>query len=548
MEEDDIEVHYCERCGDEKEDENDPYCSCVTCEICDRKFVNYLQCSCCYECYEAECICCEECGGHGDGCECMGRFGHSAIPGWEQRGTVIRSAFNQLRTWQETWPEINPSVDPVMVAADFYMLEAISAGVFYPPDTKLPKADDVDVEEFFERFEIKPKSPKRKKILAAREAAIASVPGAKLSLLQARAELLLTDHVNRHIENFRAYAHMACAGEVRHHQAIGGSILSSQRDKAWAGWREVFEKVGPLAVADVTDLFMEFEEDGYGGPPWADCSDALYQFEAKELGPNEEINRRMFMDRIWTLEHNNGSFLNKIGWATYNKPKTDLNGMYVLLDAHAANPPGFDILYAHASNRVQELADNWLDIYNEMTDSDVKMVDIQSFIKVCSYCFKADGHQLMCGMPKTKKSKTDISMFNNAVAYANAVHGVLVDEDGLFHPERITEVKVIINVHGNSFQIETFNFTNWEQFSKWMTPTYPFKANNAWARQSVFINVYIGAGSSDGLEALMINVTDTDGSWLDGKKVADEGYNTSFSAHDAVMEYVGMKTKGVYVG
>lgn len=439
-------------------------CRCSECEFCGAMYYD-IPCNCCDQCGNAPCTCCSEC--ECAECECS-KFGSSEIPPWEQRGIVV-SALNTTGDWNKIWEINNGEIDPIQVASDFYILEAIAAGVFYPPKEKI--VTPVDSNEFFDTFQLDPTTAKSKKLLKLREEIMDKTPLIKLGALQAQAEKELENLVDKHVLDFRNYAHMVIAGEARYHMAIGGRVLHRERSTAWAGWADVFEKVGELAIADLADLFLEFEDDGYGGPSWAACAEVLYLYESKQLGPNDSMNKRMFLDRVWTLEHNNGSFLNKLKWRVHTKPKTSLNGMRVILDAHASDPPNYPILLAHNSKPVKELVDEWSQTLSDTGRTVRITTDFDKPLKVCKWCLHHDGHVWSCRFRYSHVAASDfdeISAFHDITKWSNAQKPSSLDVNGELNENNILSMAITISKWSSSGKyISTTEEMSWGEFTQY---------------------------------------------------------------------------------
>lgn len=258
---------------------------------------------------------------------------------WVERGIQI-DATSEFTPWGEVWGYDPHEVNIVQAAADYYLLEAISAGMVGTTDgngnmvlEKLDYAGNGVSVKHHTSFKI----------------------------IMGEASELLDALTNRIAPVLIAYTHMACGGELRHHSAVGGKVLSGNRSTAWSGWKLVFEAVGTDALTDAADLFEEFGGGAFGGKPWADACRILH---AHLTG---KINARMFLDRIFNHQHNGGVFLNKVQWAgdlaknsfsvaeqLNAMPLSDMQS--VVLPAHGATPePDYPTLLAYASPEVVSL-------------------------------------------------------------------------------------------------------------------------------------------------------------------------------------------------
>lgn len=142
-------------------------------------------------------------------------------------------------------------------------------------------------------------------------------------------------------EAFYGYHYYACGKELRHHGPFS-HILSSNSAVAYG----VLMKMAQLVGAEMVNkwIWEAFSKDswsrGFGGPAWAMCANQALAYSRGQL------TKAQYIDRVWTLEHNSGAYLNKAAWDT----RGDL---YHVLQAH--NESDFNTLYLHASKEVREL-------------------------------------------------------------------------------------------------------------------------------------------------------------------------------------------------
>lgn len=150
---------------------------------------------------------------------------------------------------------------------------------------------------------------------------------------------------------FSAYLDIAVGGELRYAKSMLGDECPKQlqpfmreahladRGTAWLAWTVVRRAWGVRAL----DLAQQtFEAPGwrgaFGGEAWASAVSVL---KAHLQG---RINDRIFVDRCFSMEHNNGSILNKL-WSTRELPQ--------VLDAHGRDD--YPTLLEHASKDVKLL-------------------------------------------------------------------------------------------------------------------------------------------------------------------------------------------------
>lgn len=403
----DCEKASCECCGT---------CGVYPCECCDMCGEPQDYCTCCADCECSPCEC--DCGGCGEceSCGDSGRMGKSTKPGWVSRGHNVSNIVYD-DNWQNTWPEIDSqNFDPVIEAANFYLLEAITGGVPNGIPERPVSAHRANTAERDEELLIQlgiTSADERAKRIMARDQAIedrkATDPDFALAVLLAEAEDMFEVVVDRADATLVGYFHMACAGEARHHRAIGGTVLAGGRSRAgaWIGWRKVYEAVGPESVKDLANLLGEITGGTYGGERWEEAANILYGRITGELGPTEAINKRLFVDRAWTLQHNGGVFLNKINWRISNRKGWDLHAVQSkVLDAHASNPPNWKLLCSVADISVVEMFHRHWDAMNarreaygmDTVENPVKQVKYRIMCRHCN-SNPAAGHFLSCPAP-----------------------------------------------------------------------------------------------------------------------------------------------------
>ena len=336
-------VYICDSCGEHHDEENEAVECCITweCNFCGSTFSDSwwgsprsAAASCCV-------MGCDDCGEMGwpdwlEDHSCAGSKGMRRQLPWEARGIVVdarqpvQDKYYEQGTepWRATWGFDPESLDVVQAAADYYLLEAITAGLVGTTDGK-----------------------------GGVNGTISSHPAYRI--VRNEAQALMNSLVDVWDEVLMNYTHMAVGGELRHHQSVGGEVLSGNRDVAWVGWKQIFEAVGPDSLVDANELFLEFGGGSFGGKPWGDACLILH---ARLTG---KISRQMFLDRIFNHQHNGGNFLNKVTWAGdrrrakdyYAKDAWSLSDMtHHLLPAHGAEPePNYPILLAYASPAVRTL-------------------------------------------------------------------------------------------------------------------------------------------------------------------------------------------------
>jgi len=326
----------------------------------------------------------------------MTRYGDTpTVNGWTKTTTLTTDEDEWKQIWQEAAK--SDKVDVPRVAAEFYLLEIISAhvGISTPgvgPASELP----ITPEEFFELLNIKNPTQRQSLLQSRIERLGDSGPEEDLTALRRCAIVSMAELVDAYMPTFYEYLNLAIGGEIRHHRA-GREVLSSNRPIAWCDWQHVFEEHGVSAIQNAALLFREFPSNaGYGGEAWAQAAEILASFLDGRLGPDEATNRRLFMDRVWTLEHNNGCILNKVPWI-------NLDHIQKVLNAHAANPPNLQALYKRAGRGVRDMWNQYIDVCNVLRDKDGEQPIEYDFTKTtyfgrCNYCASnvEAGHDFSC--------------------------------------------------------------------------------------------------------------------------------------------------------
>lgn len=384
------------------------------CEQC-----GFQECCCCSECESYPCQCCMVCGATNEyGCDCCGScdcypceceefdgHGISDEPPWTKRGLKFTRTSRSSLSWENVWPEIDKNIDPVQCASDFYLLEAItSRSVFFYRPINI-NLDDSQDQEMLDAMGVTD-SKKRAQFIRDKRRQVkhllAKDPTVKLQVIEKEASRAQIDLIKRLDRSFVPYVHMAIAGEVRHHRAINGRFLSGERDCAWSEWRDIYEAFGTQAILDVRDMFLEMTDGSYGGEPWADAAYILYQRCENMLGPNQDSNSKLFVDRVFSLQHNGGALLDKLKWESYNDKGWHVCDLSKLLDAHASSEPDYVLMARVASPRIRQMFYSYIE-YGINVSSDPKLPNILSELNlkrnwICRSCGSdADrGHEYWC--------------------------------------------------------------------------------------------------------------------------------------------------------
>lgn len=318
---DDGSCECCQTCG---------YSPCECCPICQDGPM--WDCDCCQACEQTggncECETCRECGYKEQECQCGSYSGHSF--GSSTRAPWLDRGNDPL---DYTLPRIsecnNDAIDPLQAAADFYLLDAIKNLV------RFADAEGGDQER-----------------MAAERANLIRSDSMLSALVQSaeRSYRALVDHL---APSFLAYAVPAVGGELRYHRCAGKALKASSRDQAWDKFVAVVEQYGPETLFEADTLFLEFGTGAYGGKKWGDAAKVVGQYLKGNMPA------WLFVDRVFTLQHNGGCFLNKVSWKKRNGLKWGLSKMVHVLNAHAGKnehgdevPTDWDLLCRIASPEV----------------------------------------------------------------------------------------------------------------------------------------------------------------------------------------------------
>lgn len=246
------------------------------------------------------------------------------------------------QAWRSMWNVDNDNTDPLRVAATFYVLQAITMGVGASFDPSFEDHPEADIMEAAKALGIPTDVATLRIIEGYKRVEETQPPHAKL---MQRADALLDELVDEHVETFFNYVDMAIGGELRHHSSNGGSVLPSHREASWGVWREIRDNYDEEAFEIAINTFYDMG-GSFGGKTWANAAELLLAFTRGQLGPDDKTNRRMFMDRVFTLVHNNGCMLNKVPWDNQRDKFSGWNieDMKRVLGAHSAMEPRWGIL------------------------------------------------------------------------------------------------------------------------------------------------------------------------------------------------------------
>lgn len=444
-EEEEVETFHCGNCAEEFNDEDDAEDCCHLCDNCGEAFS--------YESDAEECCSysCPECGDsfsneHDSlnccGCTCgcededednsTGSMGDSDTAPWVDRGHDFSSTENtddQDEAIAQWGLKGRPA--PTSSAANYYLLEIVTNDLYQATGER---ANFVTPEVIFNMMHMFGMDSDDL------HGHIADMHISAFEDLMLNASIEFVRQIELLDPIFLNYCQMAIGGELRHHKAVGGVVIDppSRRSASWIAWKDAVEAVGPDIFTDAALLFREFTGGSYGGEKWAIPCEIVNMRMTGQLGPTPFMNRKLFIDRVWTLEHNGGCFLNKINWP---------NGLNLqpVLDAHASNPENIMFLYSQASKYVQGIFMAYIEMVDEFNPGNHPKFDAEMLSKSfthCKYCYgNSDyGHHFGCELARNgmlKKNKHQSSLKTKTIE-----GGVLANGGNGYYPSSVA-VKIM---------------------------------------------------------------------------------------------------------
>lgn len=287
-------------------------CYCTTCDYCGSKYHRSAECSDNPNNYEDDCDC-EECSPSR-----RARYG-TFTPGWVTRGDVPADFYDADGNPRDTGKAALTAmgardIDPVESMASYYLLEFMATQSL---DTSAAK-------------------------------------GSELSEIIREAKAEFTALVNKLDPIFQTYAFCAIGGELRHGYDTRGSDIPGSRGSAWDYWHLLgMNNDMRQLTADALEAFQKDSwTSGYGGSAWATCTDVLLGRLDGRYSP------ALFCDRMFSIQHNGGSFLNKYTWKTSETLQSlyrNVEYCQEIGNAHAATQTDWRFLMGFASSRVRSL-------------------------------------------------------------------------------------------------------------------------------------------------------------------------------------------------
>lgn len=158
-------------------------------------------------------------------------------------------------------------------------------------------------------------------------------------------------HIVRRADTlFMDYTFAAIGGEVRHHPSVAGNIPGGRED-CWDYWHAMGETIGrDVLTRDCVHLFGDGSWDsGYGGDAWHTIAQTL------SMRLQGSLDARTFVDRVFSLQHNGGSLLDKVRWVSETPNGWGVGYCQNIGNAHASERIGFHVLLENASNEVRAM-------------------------------------------------------------------------------------------------------------------------------------------------------------------------------------------------
>lgn len=202
-----------------------------------------------------------------------------ALPFWtrdEKFCAIIKDSDEDL---SEEFPDGNKddpiTIDPISLAADFYLLEAANHGVLGENDS------ETFATEAQEKF------------------------------------IDLVEFATPLIHNYLWYA---VVSELTYYSELGKVISTGSWSNARRGWQKLIDHYGEELACDwAIEMFEKpgMWSSGYGGKPWADIVRVLRYKTIGKIG-KKPFSDAMFLDRTFSLQHNSCTVFNKRSWEYTN--------------------------------------------------------------------------------------------------------------------------------------------------------------------------------------------------------------------------------------
>ncbi len=153
---------------------------------------------------------------------------------------------------------------------------------------------------------------------------------------------------------FENYGKVAIPGELGYD--VGWKEFAGSNNKK--AFQAIIDTVGIERAYEYASMYFGTTWSGaYGGQAWKNCSDVYFHFYKGWYSAEQ------FVDRVFALEHNGGTFLSKVGWGQGNPMYWNISHLkFEVLPAHGASD--WEKLLMGASDDVKWLFNKaWFDSY-----------------------------------------------------------------------------------------------------------------------------------------------------------------------------------------
>lgn len=261
------------------------------------------------------------------------------LPPWMKDGILFFGLHTGTYEAERSWKIRDAAHTPILQrVADFYTLEAIA--------TQIPQGN-VYVPSFNE-----------KRVLELVKAGHIPVDRSSPEIISLWAMYLQAQLIESLAPLLRNYLYYACAGEAAHHYFFQAYLSPCSEEGGRWWWRKITNRFGGEKSSRwLMETFQDGKNEyggtnwtgGWGGMKWADAAKVLHHFETGVCG-TEKFTAKNFCDRVFSLQHNNGTILSKVTWNDLSQAT-----LASILDAH--HNGHYTVLRKYSSPTVQMLWD-----------------------------------------------------------------------------------------------------------------------------------------------------------------------------------------------
>lgn len=238
------------------------------------------------------------------------------------------------------------TIDLAHTAADFYLLDGMAVQGINKPEGRKLHMPRFDTDILFEML----------------EHGFKVVNDDTLDAISTKAYIAQRRITNKVAPVIRNYCHYAIAGELSYSKAMWE--VGCYHNDAQCSWFQMCQIAGADKCCEwAEDIYFEKHNDGssvwshaFGGAKWGMGTKILHLFETGEV-EGMPFGNREFLDRVLSLQHNTGSFLNKVSWSG------GLHNMGYVLNAH--NESDWATLANYASIPVAAVFKKYWALMNE---------------------------------------------------------------------------------------------------------------------------------------------------------------------------------------